>query len=594
MLRITRIRTAAVITAAWLAVGCSGAGAQGGVVEAFVPDAVYHNAKVVTVNQNFEIAQAVAIRDGRFVAVGSNQEVLALAGRSTQVVDLGGRTVVPGFYDNHIHLGAELQEWEGGLVGAVEPWIRDAKTVEQLQAVLRRKAEETLRGQWIQAGLTREEWPNQRIPTRWQLDEATPNNPLALRRGPHTAVLNSRALEVVGIDRNTPNPDGGWIIKDARGEPTGLLLEAARRVLAPHLPAAARPGAEATLQTYRRQLRGLLSLGLTSVNVAGMGASGMRLLQELYERYGEELPRMTVQLRLAPGWNEYDDPDEGARAAIAELEGLGFRTGYGTDRLRIGAIKMNADGGLSSPVYWSTQPYKGRPDFYGRPIIHERALYAVSKRAHELGWQIGVHTIGDAAAAQMVDIYARILDELPRNDHRHYLHHFTVLPPEETLRKMQKYDILVAQHPSWLWALGGFLVESLDGERLQRAAPTASLLKRGIKVSFGSDQLPYGPLFNIWAAVTRQGWPDGKTVYGLKAEGITVQEALRLHTLGTAYLTFDEEEKGSIEAGKLADLAVLGEDLLTVDADRIRLIPVERTVVGGLEVYARGKAAATR
>ncbi|MEX2570057.1 MAG: amidohydrolase [Gemmatimonadota bacterium] len=552
--------------------------------EAFAPDVIYHEGKVVTVNESFDIAEALAIRDGRIVAVGTSGDVRALASESTRLVNLEGRTVLPGFGDNHIHLGAELQEWEGTLISAVDDWIRGADDMQELGEALRRRAAQVPEGEWIQGGLTRVHWPNQRVPTRWTLDEFVPNHPVALTRGPHTAVLNSRALEIVGITRDTPNPPGGWIIRDERGEPSGRVLEAARRLVDPHLPAAPQRSDEEILARYRDQLRQLRRLGLTHVDVAGVRPAQLRLVQELYERWGEELPRMTAEIRMRPGWDEYDDPAEGARHSIQELEALGFHTGFGDERLKIGAIKMGADGGLSAPVYWSTEPYAGRPDFHGEQLIHEDALYQVGKRAHELGWQLGIHTIGDAATVMATDVVARILEESPRADHRHFLHHVFVKPPAETIRRMSELGIGVASHPSWTTALGGYAAESLDGDRLETQNPSRSLLDAGVWVSYGSDQLPYGPLFNIWNAVTRRGW-DGQ-IYGPE-EAVTVEEAIRLHTMGTAYQNFDEDVRGSLEIGKVADFVVLGEDILSVDSERIREIPIDKTIIGGREVYAK-------
>lgn len=556
-----------------LAIAAPRAPAQG-----LAPDAVYHNARVVTVNDRFEIAQAVAVRDGEIVAVGADREVLALAGPATRRVDLGGRTMLPGFYDNHIHLSGPLQPWRGAMIEAVPEWIREAGDVPAVQAAIRRRAQRTPEGEWIVAELPREEWPNQKVPTRWQLDEATSDHPVALARGPHTLLLNSRALEISGIDRNTPDPPGGWIIRDEKGEPSGRVLEAAHRLVEPHLPE--EHGGPAALERWHTQLTQLRSLGITSVNVAGVRPAQLRLVQELYERWGEELPRMTVQIRLSPGYDTYDDPEVGAREAIRELESLGFRTGFGTDRLKIGAVKMSIDGGLSAPVMWTTEPYPGRGDFSGVQRIPAETFHAVARRAHDLGWQLGIHTIGDAAVVMVVDEMEKILSASPREDHRHYLHHVAVKPPEETLRKMGRLGIMVATHPSWTTALGGFAAEALTPERQRTQNPSRSLLDHGIRISYGSDAAPYGPLFSLWNAVTRRGW-DGR-VYGPE-EAVSVREAIRFHTMGTAFQTFDEDRRGSIEPGKLADLVVLGQDPLGLDPEALREVPVEMTIIGGRE-----------
>jgi predicted amidohydrolase YtcJ len=553
------------------------------------PDAIYHNAKVVTVDEDFSVAEAVAVRDGRITAVGTSAEVRRLAGPETRLVDLGGRTLLPGFYDNHIHLSGPLQPWRSGsMIQSVPEWLRDLEDVPSVQAALRERARHTPPGEWIIGELNREDWPNQKVPTRWELDEAVPDHPVALHRGPHTLLLNSRAMEIAGITRDTPDPPGGWIIRDERGEPSGRVLEAAERLVRPHLPEEG--DGMGALERWRTQLRQLRDLGVTSVNVAGVRPDRLRLVQELYERWGEELPRMTVQIRLSPGYDSYDDPEVGAREAIAELEALGFRTGFGDDRLRIGAVKMSIDGGLSAPVMWTTEPYPGRGDFSGVQRIPAETFYTVAKRAHDLGWQLGIHTIGDAAAVMVVDEMVKILRESPREDHRHYLHHVAVKPPEATLRTMGELGIMVATHPSWTTGLGGFVAEALSPERQRTQNPSRSLLDHGIRISYGSDAAPYGPVFGLWNAVTRRGW-DGK-VYGPE-EAVTIEEAIRFHTTGTAFQTFDEARKGSIEPGKLADFVVLGGDILRADPERIREIPVERVVIGGRE-FPGGRAGGGR
>jgi predicted amidohydrolase YtcJ len=563
-----------------------------GNAQPLAPDVVFYNGKIVTMNTRSDIVHAMAVKDGHIVAVGSDTAMRQLAIPTTRLVDLGGKAVLPGFYDNHIHLGEELQPWRGGMIGAVPVWIAGVTTIESLQEALKRQSARVPKGEWIRGELPREEWPNQKVPTRWDLDKAAPNHPVALTRGPHTLLLNSAALARAGIIRDTANPPGGWIFRDGSGEPNGRVLEAARRLVTRVMPQADRPRTDdQILATYRRQLAQLASLGMTSVNVAGMRPTDLALVQTLYERWGEELPRATLQIRVSPGHDTYDDPDEGVRRSIAEIEALGIRTGFGNERLKIGAIKMSIDGGLSAPVFWSTLPYKGRPDFYGAQRIPDDAFYRVARRAHELGWQVGTHVMGDAAAAMVVDQLERILMERPRPDHRHFLHHVAVMPPQPTLEKMGRLGIMVASQPNFTIGLGAYAAEALEAEREATQNPVKTLLDRGIRVSFGSDGAPYGPLVGIYAAITRNGWDD--EVHG-PGEAVTVADAIRLHTLEPAYLTFDEKTRGSIEVGKAADLVVLGEDILSVDPNRIRYIPVQRTIVAGRDIYVRTPTSPSR
>ena len=577
-----------VVLAAAAVGGCSGAGTY----DALAPDTIYHNGKVVTVNSAFDVAEAVAVRDGRIVAVGTNSAIKALAGRKTKMEHLQGKTVLPGFGDGHIHIYGPLQDWrDGTFTVAYEPYMAGVDNMEKLGTVLKNRAREVPAGGWVTGGLTREDWPNIKVPTRQDLDRMVPDHPVALTRGPHTAILNTQALSIVGITKSTPNPAGGWIVRDEKGDLTGRVLEAARRRLNPFLPPPEKVDDEVILERWRKQFAQLLSLGITHVSVAGVAPGQLPLLQRFYDESGETIPRMATAIFLRPGWDAADDPVEGARAAIKEMEGLGFHTGFGNERLKIGSIKLQEDGGLSAPVFWSIEPYKGRPDFYGQQLIAEQALYLVGKRAQELGWQLGVHTIGNAAIQLTTNVFERIMKEVPRPDARHFLIHASELPPEATLKKMADLKIAVDCSPAWITSLGGFAEEALDGERKERLSPCKTYLDRGIPVSFGSDQVPYSPIFTIWSAVTRTGWED--KVYGPE-EKMGVKDAIRLHTLEVAKQDFDEKVWGSLEPGKVADMVILSDDILAVKPERIKDIRVERTILGGREVYRRGAVAGAR
>ena len=550
---------------------------------ALSPDTIYHSGKIVTVSAAFDIVEALAVRDGIIVAVGSSDEMRALASDDTRLVDLRGRTMLPGFYDNHIHIGGAIQRWNEGFIPAVSEWTSEADTVEKLMAALRQRTRELPADTWIRGGLTRPDWPNDKVPDRWELDEVTPEHPVALTRGPHTLVVNSLALDAAGITEETPNPEGGWIIRNKAGVPTGRVLEAARRLFDGVMPPEpSRRTEEETLLRYHTQLTQLASLGITSVNAAGVRPRQLGIVQKVYERWGDELPRATIQIRISPGHDAHDDPEEGTRISIEEIEALGFRTGFGNDRLKIGAIKMSIDGGLSAPVFWSLEPYEGTTDFFGAQRIPDDVFYRVAKRAHELGWQLGIHTMGDGAVVMVVDQIERILREVPRDDHRHYLHHVAVKPPTDTIDKLARLGIGLASQPSFTVGLGAFAAEALTADREATQNPVTSFLDRGVWMSFGSDSAPYGPLISLWTAVTRKGW-DGE-VYGPQ-EAVSLEDAVRLHTMGSAYQTFDEATRGSLEVGKVADMVILGEDILTVDPDRIRGIPVAQTIVGDKVIW---------
>ena len=496
----------------------------------------------------------MAIRDGRFVAVGSNEEVRRLASPETQELDLEGRTALPGFYDNHIHLRF------GRDPNSV--YVPQGVTVEELQEALSGHAASRPPGEWVYGRL-----PERVLPTRYDLDAVVLDHPVALSRA-HATATNSMALRLAGITRDTEDPTGGSFDRDAGGEPTGILREvpAMRRVtrlLPEWIPE------DATVHAaLRDSLDALLSLGITSVNVAGVLPPEVRYVQGTYARWGEALPRLTLQVRIQAGYDAFDTVEEAIRGSIAQIEGLSFVTGVGDERFKLGAIKMSVDGAGRSA--WM----RDRSEVAGTIRIPEEALYAVGKRAHDLGWQLGIHAIGDAAAEMTVRVLDRILTESPRADHRHYVHHFSILPPEHTIQTIADQDIIVASQP-----------------QLFPATPSQTFVERGIRMSYGSDARPYGPLFGIQTAVTRAR--PGREVYAPE-ERVDVKDAIRFYTLGSAYMTFDEANRGSIEVGKLADLVVLSDDILSVDPERISEIQVLRTMIGGRTVYEAGGAASSR
>jgi hypothetical protein len=565
--------------------GCAQGPDAGG--DGIVASHAFINGNVVTVNDDFEVVEAFAINEGKFVAVGSTDDVLERVSADVEIVDLQGRTVLPGFNDNHIHMDLDLQDWEAGtMVPSSYTWTVNISTMDDLKAAIAKKVAETPAGEWIRGSLNCPDWPNNRVPTRWQLDELSPDNPIILTRGPHTFLVNSVVLELAGIDHDTPDPEGGWIFRDEHGEPNGRVLEAARRLVNRVAPRSSFGGRNPgdRLKQMRVNLQDLASLGITSVNIAGVRPSGIRQMQTLYDRWGAELPRATMQVRLSPGHDTYDDTEVGIRTEIAALEALGFYTGFGDDRLKIGAIKMSIDGGLSAPVFWSLEDYKDKPGFRGAIRIPADTFYPVARRAHELGWQLGIHAIGDGAVKMVAEQMSKILTEQPRDDHRHYMHHVSVKPPDETIELMARNNIMVASQPAFTVGLGAYAHEALTKDREATQNPTRSLQDKGIVVSHGSDSAPYGPLLTLWTAVTRIGF-DGK-VHGPE-EAVSLEEAIRLHTVAPAYFNFDEEVKGQIREGMLADWVVLSENILEMPPEQIRDIEVLETVIGGTEVRSQ-------
>jgi predicted amidohydrolase YtcJ len=538
------------------------------------PDVVFVNGRIATMDGAGSRVEALAVLNGRILALGSSAEIRNIAGSNTRVVDLGGRTVLPGLYDNHVHLRT-------GSDPSIQSWTHITSAEELLLAVAH-EVGHLGPGDWLQASLSTEGLPEQVLPRRADLDRVAPNNPVALQRG-HVWIVNSAALGLAGINRNTPSPSGGSIDRDAQGEPDGIIRETpAQRLIAEAIPVW-NPDPETARAALRASLLQFPPLGITSVNVAGVRPEYIGLLQDVYERWGNELPRTTVQVRISPGFDIYDDPRIGIEQELAYVEGFRFRTGMGDDMLKLGAIKMSIDGGMTGQAAWTRAPYRDRPDWQGVVRIPEDVLYAVGKRAHDLGWQLGIHAIGDAAVEQAVRVIDRILEEAPRDDHRHYIHHWTVQPSEETIRTAARRNIIVATQPNFTHALAPYYSNALEGDRLASNNPSASLIRAGVRLSYGSDGLPHGPFIGIYAAVTRRGI-DG-VQYGAE-EAVDLDTAIRLYTMGSAFMTFDEAHRGTLEPGKLADFSVIDKDIFSVDPSEVLGIEAVATVVGGQVIWS--------
>ena len=534
-------------------------------------DLLLRNAKVFTADPLMSIQHAVAIRDGRIIAVGGNE--IAARYRADSVLDLGGRLVTPGLIDTHIHMRGEGKRY-------VE--LADFKTIGEIQDALRAKAKELGPGEWITGygwaeGLVREK----RSPLRADLDAATPNNPVVLSRaGGHSVTTNSAALKLAGITKATPEPEGGVIERDANGEPNGIIRERSDLVtrLVP------RPSADEVRPSFVANLKRLLSLGITSIIDAGVVPRAYAEWEAVYRENPGQLPRATLQ--FYPGLEK-----GGATAdqALKALKDFGRKTGDGNEWIRVGAVKLWLDGGFAGPAAWTLKPYRNQPKYFGIQNIEEADLYRVAKAAHDAGWQLGWHTIGDAAIELGVKVLRRIQAENPRDNARHYLTHFTVMPEDSVMRAMAEANILIAQQPNFTWAptLESRYVDNLEGERLNHNNSVRTPMNHGIFMAFGSDNHPIGPMPGLYGSTTRKGI-SGR-VYS-DAERISMAEALIAYTRNGAYFTFEEKIKGTIEPGKLADLVVFDKDLLEIEPAEILDTKVDLTILGGRIVYRRAGA----
>lgn len=522
---------------------------------------VVRHANIITVDTNRPRAQAFAVVDGKFVAVGSDESVQSFIGANTRVLDLAGKTVVPGFIDAHAHPGPEYPEdspW-----ASVDCRPEKVRTIDALVAALKRKADRTPAGQWV-TGSRYQETKLGRHPTRWDLDRASTNHPIIISHSSgHQSVCNSLALELAKVTRDTPDPAGGKFVRDERGELTGLLQERAAGTVRSAGPRRPSPPETETLAAYRAGFRRYLSRGITSVHVAGTSLSGAATLKRART---DDLPlRLYIMLR------------EGSLDAAVQRKGA-TNTG-----VRYGAIKLFHGNSLSGQTCWLSKPYENRPDYFGVPPARSQSqLNELIQRVHEAGLQACVHSNGDREIEMLLNAFEHALKQKPRADHRHRIEHCSVVT-EALLLRIKKLGLVVVPH-SYIWEHGDKM-ENYGAWRWDWMHPARSLIDLGIPMAGHSDD-PVSvadPLLRIQDMVTRTS-AEGK-VYGAK-QRVTAEEALHAWTLGGAFASFEEGRKGSITGGKLADFVVLSDDPTRVAPGTIRNIQVEMTIISGKVVFS--------
>ena len=526
-----------------------------------VADLVFTGGVVHTVDPHNTIAEAVAVSDGRVLAVGSDAEVLATAGPGTERVELRGRSLLPGMIEGHGHFAG---------LGAVQRQI-DCKapgmqSIAALVEAVRERAEMQSPGTWILGrGYDQSRLVEKRHPGREDFDAVAPDNPVLFTRTcGHIVAFNSKAMETVGVTDDTPDPDGGRYDRDTSGRLTGVAYERA------NIPFRSLPAAPADdLREHLREANRLyLGAGCTSVQDAGgLFGSYMEQAQEMVKS-GE----LNVRLYAFVTVNALDHP------LIPILE-TGLHTGFGDDRLRIGAFKVMTDGSSSGPSSSTREPYTSDPSDHGIAYWEQEDLDQLIGRAHRAGWQCTVHAVGDRAIEQTLDAMKRAQAEFPRTGLRHRIDHCAILPPDLQERVIEQ-GVVPSMQPAFFWEFGDGYIANYGRHRADVMFPAGALIDRGVIVAGGSDApvTDHRPLFGISQAMTRTT-QDGD-VCGTD-HAVTLETAIRMHTINGAYASFEDHLKGSLEPGKLADMALLAEDLRDVDPQAVRDVRVERTYVGG-------------
>ncbi|MCC6858681.1 MAG: amidohydrolase [Bryobacterales bacterium] len=560
-------------------------------------DLIAHGGKIVTVDPQFRIAQAIAVRGGRILAVGSDGEVLRLAGPDTVRVDLQGRTVLPGLMDSHTHVvSAAMYEFD-------HP-VPEMETIGDVLQYIQSRAAASKPGEWIelsQVFITR--LKEQRYPTRQELDRAAPRNPVVFSTGPD-ASLNSLALKHSGIDRNFQITDGrpGRIERDPKtGEPTGILRSCSRFIKRPARQRT--PSGDDYLKRVRMLLADYNSVGITSIADGDTSEEELELFRQLKAR-GELTCRTFAALHV-----DAQMPVEKIEARIrAAAQNPLHRP---DNMLWLGGIKSYLDGGMLTGSAYMQQPWGvsrvysiADPQYRGMLYIPADRLYRMARTALENGLQFTVHAVGDGAVAAIVDAYERVNRDLPVRDRRPCITHANFIGPE-SLEKMGALGVVANLQPDWLYLDGATLLKQFGEERMAHFQPYRTLFEKGVTVGGGSDHMQkigsfrsinqYNPFLGMWITLTRRPRWTSQPLH--PEQRISREQAIRLYTTNNAYLMFAEKERGSLEQGKLADFIVLNTDILTCPEDEVKNIEVERTYLGGRLIYERrggASAAAAR
>jgi predicted amidohydrolase YtcJ len=528
---------------------------------------VLQNGKIWTVNHAQPRAQAVACLGSRIVAVGSNDEIRKWIGAGTEVIDLGGKLVLPGFNDAHVHF------FSGG-ENLASVQLRDAKSEDEFRKRIAEFAAKQPAGRWITGGdWDHENWTPARLPTRQLIDAVTAGHPVFVNRlDGHMALANLQALQLAGITRDTPDPPGGAIVRDAAGEPTGVLKDAAMERLYRAIPA---PSADQIADAVRAAMRYAAENGVTSVQDMSAAPEILRVYQTLLAR-GELTVRISGHQPLAT-WQH--------------LAAVGLHADFGGEKLHIGGLKGFADGSLGSTTALFFEPYLDAPNTAGlanSEMIPESRMQKHILDADRAGLQVAVHAIGDKANHIVLGMYEEAERQNGPRDRRFRIEHAQHLRMDD-IPRFGKLHVIASMQPYHSIDDGRWAEKRIGPERAKGTYAFRALLDSGAVLAFGSDWdvAPMVPLMGIYAAATRRTL-DGKHPDGwIPEQKITVAESIRAYTMGSAYASFDEKIKGSIEPGKLADMVVVSDDILSIPAVQIEKTRVETTVFDGKVIYRR-------
>jgi predicted amidohydrolase YtcJ len=524
-------------------------------------DLVVINANVRTLDKTKPKAQAFAIKGRKIFAVGSNVEIKRFINANTKTIDAQGKLVIPGFNDAHVHF------LEGGYqLSSVD--LRDAKTPEEFVKRIKEFAAKVPKGRWILGGKwDHENWTPNNLPTAAMIDAVTPNNPVFIDRlDGHMALANSLAMKLANVDKSVKEIAGGEIVRNETGEPTGVFKDSAQGYIQKVIPEFS--FAE-KLEAAEASTNYAASLGVTSVQDMSAGTD-ISVYQELMRR-GKLKTRIYGCSPLSD-WQRHQK--------------VGITRAFGSDMLRIGCLKGYADGSLGSTTAWFFQPYQDAPNTSGLasdeiPFMNERV-----KAADNAGLQINIHAIGGRANAEILDVYEKIAKENGERDRRFRIEHAQHLRPVD-IKRFGPLKVIASMQPFHVIDDGRWAWKRLDEKQLKGTYAFRSLLDSGATLAFGTDWYvaPLNPMFGIFAATTRRTLDDKNPNGWIPEQKITVEEAVKAYTIGSAFAEFQEGEKGTIAAGMLADFVILSEDIFTINSVNIEKVKVLKTIMGGKIIF---------
>ncbi len=523
------------------------------------PDVILYNGNFWTVNPKNPRAEAVAISNGRFIAVGSNDDVLHLGSALSRKVDLGHKNVLPGFIDAHTHPS------ESGRLHLRQVDC-DLRSISAIQSALRERAAKTPAEQWV-LGFKYDDTKTaeQRRLTLQDLDAAVSDHPvLVTHRGGHEAFANSLAFKLAKVDEKTADPDGGQFEHDSAGHLTGRINERAMDAFNKVVPNTY------SRDDYREGVK-IISKMMTKTGITSVG-DALGTPEDL-QAYQDACDSGDLGMRVYCfiGW-----------FALDRMLSAGIRTGFGDEWVRVGGMKQVADGAISGRTARLSQPYIGHPDDYGTFSATEEELYDYGRKAHAAGWQLGIHANGDVAIERVLNVYERINREMPRKDPRFRIEHCTLIN-DSIVNRMRALNVIPTPFSTYVY-YHGEKMQYYGEERLKHMFALRTFLDAGLRPTQASDYPPgeFPPMMALQSEVTRTDMSGH--VWGAN-QRVSVEEAIRIGTINGAYASYEESLKGTIEPGKLADLVVLGRDPMREDPSNLVNIPVERTMTGGKWVY---------